>query len=179
MDNPNVTIGNPWGTMLLLGVLYIALGAMALIWPNTTLDVLIIFLGATALVGGLSSLYYSHRDSNGMGMVAAVAMAVLGVIAMALPQFVGDVLVYLLAAFFAVFGVLQIIGSASFSGVSAAGRWLSVIVGVLFVVAAVIMLFFTGVEDSKAVIMIVFGAFSVMNGALLVADGLHTRKACP
>ena len=55
-------LGRYWWAVLLRGILAVIFGIMALAWPGLTLEVLILFFGAYALVEGGVNILYAIRN---------------------------------------------------------------------------------------------------------------------
>ncbi|HEV2127956.1 MAG TPA: DUF308 domain-containing protein [Thermomicrobiales bacterium] len=102
-----------WWTDAFLGIVAVLAGVAVIAWPGITAVGLMIFIGAMIAVYGATMLYQAIRLRNemtGEGLLIAnggIAL-VLGVSFMIFPGAGAISLVYLIAAFFIVFGLLLV-----------------------------------------------------------------------
>ena len=104
----------PWWSLLLRGIFIIILGVVAFIWPVLTIGVLILFFGAFALVDGIFAVVISlikHKTIPLWGLMLAggIAGIVVGILVFMAPLLAGLVLVYLIAAWLVVTGIIRIV----------------------------------------------------------------------
>src|SRR5215813_8256812 len=101
-----------WWVVGLRGLAAIIFGIMAFIWPGITLSVLVLLFGAYAIVDGVLALYAAAR-SGGQNVWAPLLEGVLGIIAgivaFVWPGLTALTLVYIIAAWAIVTGVLELI----------------------------------------------------------------------
>ena len=100
---------------VLAGVASVAAGVVALAWPGITLLVLAVFVGASLIGWGIYRIYLSFTDPllkpRTVTLVEGIALAALGVLALAWPNVSILVLAVLVGVFFIVFGVFSFVGS--------------------------------------------------------------------
>jgi len=108
------TIRNRRWMGILTGVLSIVAGVVALAWPGITVLVLAIFVGASLLGWGLYRIYLSFIDPllrpRAVTLVEGIALAALGVLALAWPGVSVLVLSVLVGVFFIAFGIFSFVG---------------------------------------------------------------------
>jgi uncharacterized membrane protein HdeD (DUF308 family) len=102
-----------WWTDALLGVLAILGGVAVIAWPGITAVGLAIFIGAAIAVYGATMLYQAYRLRNELAgerlLIANGTLSlVLGFLFMVYPRAGAVSLVYLIATYIVVFGVLLI-----------------------------------------------------------------------
>lgn len=99
---------------IVAGVASIAAGIIALAWPNITLFVLAIFVGVSLLSWGIYEIYLSLADPvirpRAVVLVEGIALAALGVFALARPNVSIVVLAILVGVFFVVYGLFSFVG---------------------------------------------------------------------
>lgn len=102
-----------WWVMVLRGIVAILFAITAFVWPGLTLVTLVLFFGAYALVDGLFSIYtgFTHiGDSRRWWILALEGLAgvAVGVLTFIWPTAAAVTLIYFIAAWAVVTGVLEI-----------------------------------------------------------------------
>lgn len=105
--------GSRWGMLLLEGVLDLAAGAVAFLWPGITVFVLTILIAAWSIVTGGLMLWGAFRLSPDYGRwwlgLGGVASTVLGFLLIMSPLIGAIALTIALGAYAIVFGILMAI----------------------------------------------------------------------
>jgi uncharacterized membrane protein HdeD (DUF308 family) len=163
--------------VVLRGVLLLLLGIAALRWPGATLAVLVLWIGAGFLVNGVFALVaaLAGRDVEGRGyLVLEGALGVLaGLVTLMNPGITGIVLLWLLAGWAILSGIIQ---------VAAAIRFRRVIRGELFLGIAGVLAILFGVllvaRPAAGLVALAFllGWFAIFYGVVLIALGLRLRR---
>ena len=130
-----------WWMIVLRGVLLLLLGVAALRWPGATLTVLVLWIGAGFLVNGVFALVaaLAGRDVEGRGLAGArgsCSGSPAGLVTFMNPGITGIVLLWLLAGWAILSGIMQ---------VAAAIRFRRVIRGELFLGLAGVLAILFGV----------------------------------
>jgi uncharacterized membrane protein HdeD (DUF308 family) len=102
-----------WGALAIGGILAIVLGLVAIVWPDTTLRVLVVFLGAYAFISGIFTVLVGAVWPPGWGLrwpmvLQGVLGIVVGVLIFLRPETAALVLIYVVAAWAIISGLLQI-----------------------------------------------------------------------
>lgn len=166
-----------WWAIALRGLVAVLFGVAAFIWPGLTLTVLIFLWGAYALVDGIFALVAAVRAAqmkmtwwplvlNGVLGIAA------GIVAFVWPGITALVLLYLIAAWAIVTGVLEIIVAVRLRSVIS-GEWLMGLAGLLSILVGVVLIAAPGTGALAVVWMI--GAYAVVFGVVLIALGFRLR----
>ena len=167
-----------WWSVALRGVLAVAFGVAAWIWPDITVHALVLLYGFYALVDGLLALAALLvggslvRERRGWLIVEGVAGIAAGVIAFLWPGITALVLLYLIAAWAIATGVLEI-AAAIWLRRELRGEWLLALVGVVSVLFGVFLVVRPG-EGAIAVVW-ALGLYALVFGVALVALGLRLR----
>jgi uncharacterized membrane protein HdeD (DUF308 family) len=173
------TMADNWWLVLLRGIAAIAFGILAFVWPVITLLTLTLLWGAYAVADGLFALWGAVAGPRGhMGarfwlVIVGLAGAVAGVLAFAWPGVTALVLLFFIAIWAIVIGVMQIWGAIQLRK-EIEGEWLLILSGLLSVAFGILLLARPGLGALAVVWMI--GWFAILEGCLLVALSLRLRK---
>jgi uncharacterized membrane protein HdeD (DUF308 family) len=166
-----------WWTLALRGLAAVLFGVAAFVVPQITLLVLVAMFGAYALVDGVFALVAAFsRDLDRRQWWALIAEGVAGigiaVIAFAWPGVTAVTLVYLIAAWAVLTGVLEIIVAVRLRK-EIEGEWLMALGGVLSIAFGALLAVYP-VAGALSVVWLI-GAYAVFFGALLIALGFRLR----
>jgi uncharacterized membrane protein HdeD (DUF308 family) len=166
-----------WWVPVVRGVAAVVFGILCWVRPGLSLLTLVLLFGAYALVDGAFNLVLAirgrHRVSRwGMLVVEGLASIAAGVLAFIWPGITALVLLYIIAAWAVVTGILEI-GAAIRLRKTIRGEWMLAIAGVLSIAFGVLLAMFPGAGALTVVLWI--GAYCVVFGALLIALGFRLR----
>lgn len=159
----------PWG------ILAIIAGIAAIVWPGLTLATLTIIFGAFAVVTGLIELWHAVV-SGGTGemriflAVRGIITVALGLLALFLPALTIGAFVLLLAAYFFVLGVIEVV-TAFRRHVSAA----LLIRGLLAIAFGIVALIWPGLAAVS--LALVFGIYAILGGITAILVGVRLARA--
>jgi uncharacterized membrane protein HdeD (DUF308 family) len=163
-----------WWAFALRGLAAVIFGVLAFIWPEVTLTVLVLFWGAYALVDGVLALIAGIRSTQDRwihmfeGMVGIVA----GVLAFVWPGLTALVLLYIIAAWALITGVLEILAAIRLRRVIENEWWLA-LGGVASVLFGIVLIAAPG-AGALAVIWLI-AAYAIVFGVLLIALAFRLR----
>lgn len=170
-------IGRNWWLLVLRGVCAVLFGLLAFIWPGMTLGVLVLLFGAYALADGILALVAAVSGSTGTPWWVLLLVGLAGVAAATTtflyPGITAVVLLYLIASWAIVTGVLEIAAAIQLRKEIEGEVWLG-LAGLASVLFGAILFMRPGVGALAVVWMI--GAYSILFGVLLVALGFHVRS---
>jgi uncharacterized membrane protein HdeD (DUF308 family) len=156
----------------------IALGIMLLVWPNVSLTIVAILIGAALCVAGAVRLYegFTARGGESGGMrTAYIVVGLLAVIAgiyclrhHALSLFL---LAFVTGVYFILQGVAEIGGAAS----AASGRGLRIILGLFSIAAGLVLVIWPSI--SLTLLFLIMGAWLLFYGVVLGGLALSLRRA--
>ena len=172
-----VALARWWWTFILRGALAIAFGLVAFFAPLWGVAILVGVFVAWALIDGVTSLFTGIRtrttDRNWwLAILEGVAGIAAGIVALFLPQFATQVLVWLIAAWSIVTGVVEIVMAIRLREQIKGEFWLG-LAGLASILFGVILLVFPGVGALSLVWLI--GSFALVFGVFLVILGWRLR----
>ena len=108
-----------WWVLLIEGILSIAVGIMVLVWPFSSVIVLIYFIGAWLLVTGITATATGSTAKNSMVIVYGVLSIILGIFILFRPPFYAATTLIFFVGFFAIFrGIGMITNSITMKVIS-------------------------------------------------------------
>jgi uncharacterized membrane protein HdeD (DUF308 family) len=165
-----------WWAVALRGLTAVLFGIAALVWPGITLTALVLLFGAYALVDGIFSLVHAFSSGTGFRALLAIegiAGIAAGIIALVWPGITALTLLYVIAAWAIVTGILEIVAAIQLRKLIE-NEWLLVLGGVASVAFGVILAFQPG-AGALALLWLI-GAYAVVFGVVLIALGFRLRS---
>jgi len=167
-----------WWSYLLRGILALLFGIILLVWPTATLYVVIILFGIYALVEGLFAIGYSiARASRGDKFFALLMLGIIGVlvgaIVLARPGVSSLALVWVIAFWALLRGIMFIVSAFEMTG-SAGARWLIGLVGVLAIIVGILL--FAHPVAGIWTISLVIGIYALLAGIILIITSFPVRS---
>ncbi len=166
-----------WWLIALRGLFAIIFGVLAFVWPGATLAALIVLFGAYALVDGVFSVIagiaaYGERERWWAILLEGVASIIIGLITFFWPGVTAMVLLYFIAAWAIVTGVLEIIAAIQLRKVIR-GEWLMVLTGILSIVFGVLLVIFPG--TGALALLWVIASYAIVFGVLMIILAFRLR----
>ena len=173
-----LTLTRYWWAVVLRGVAAVLFGLMALIWPGITVIVLVALFGAYALVDGIIGLGTAvfggrERGRRGWLVVEGIAGVLAGIFTFAWPGITALVLLWLIAAWALVTGVLEIVAAVRLRR-EIRGEWLLALSGALSVLFGILLVVWPAAGALSVVFVI--GIYAIVFGVALVGLGLRLRR---
>lgn len=168
-----------WWLMAIRGLLAVLFGLAAIVWPRLTLFVLVILFGAYALVDGVVAVIVSFQERKNVRqwwvvLLGGIVGIIAGVLTFVWPAITALVLLYLIAAWAIVTGILEI--AAAFSRrLPIAHEWTLVLAGILSVLFGVLLAILPGVGLLSLVWLI--GIYALAFGVVLIIRAFQFRTA--
>ena len=173
MINPVVaTTQHNWWLMLLRGIFAIIFGLIALLVPRIALLALIYLFAAYALIEGILALTIAIAERNrlprwGWLVVDGIAGIIVGILAFVWPGLTALVLLYFVAAWAIVTGIMEI--AAGFT----TGSWLLVLAGLLSVIFGIILFVHPGA--GLLAVLWVLGIYAIIYGVVVIVHAFQLR----
>lgn len=168
-----------WKSMALRGAAALIFGLLTLAWPSITLLALVFLFGAYALADGLFLLVSAfERDRapegrRGLLVLEGVVGVAAGVLTFVWPSITALALLYLIAAWAIITGVLEI-ASAIRLRKHIENEWFLGLAGALSVLFGVVLVLVPG-AGALAITWLI-GVYAAIFGVLLLALALKIRK---
>jgi uncharacterized membrane protein HdeD (DUF308 family) len=166
-----------WWALALRGILAILLGLAAIVLPGVTLAVLITLFGAYAVVDGVLAIIAGVRAAERherwwSPVLKGLAGIAAGVMAFIWPALTALALLYLIAGWAIVTGVLEVVAAVHLH--RAHGEWLLIINGVLSILFGLLIVVWPGAGLITLLWMIV--VYAVIFGATLLVLAFRLRR---
>jgi uncharacterized membrane protein HdeD (DUF308 family) len=166
-----------WWMIVLRGIAALLFGLIAVFWPGISLDVLVILFGAYALADGLIALMASLRMAAGeprRSFLALTGLAgiLIGLISIFWPQATVMLLLYFVAAWALLFGIIEIVGSLRLKK-QVGPEWPLSKGGIILVVFGLLLVAFPNAVAVAATWVI--GIFALLIGVALLGFAWRRR----
>lgn len=165
-------ISKKWWVLLLRGLAAIAFGLMAFAWPGITLASLVLLWGFWALADGIVALFGGVSDKWWVSALIGLAGVAAGICTFLVPGITAVVLLYFIAGWAVVHGVMEIVAAIALRKVIT-GEWFLILAGTLSVLFG-FLLFANPAAGALAVVWMI-GAYAVAFGILLAALSFRVK----
>lgn len=167
-----------WWTLALRGVLAILFGLIALFHPGAAITALALILGVYLLVDGvfalLAAFRFSHQDERWwMLLLEGVFGIVVGLLIIVHPIATAVAVVYLIAAWAIVTGVLELLAAVRLRRVIA-NEWALILTGVISLALGIALIARPGAGLLASAWLL--GVYALIFGFLLIALAFRLRR---
>ena len=171
------TLSRNWWAVVLRGVAGILFGIGIFLMPGLSLAVLVLLFGAYAFVDGIFGIVSAIRrrgtsDRWWLLLLEGIAGVAVGIITLLWPGITAFVLLYLIAFWALITGVLEEAAAFRLRQVIT-NEWLLVLTGLTSIALGVVLLLFPRAGVLAVVLWI--GAYAFVTGILLIALGFRLR----
>lgn len=172
-----VALARNWWAVALRGVLAIIFGVLTIMWPGVTLLVLIALFAAYAFVDGIVAVVVAiaSRGENQRWwavLLEGIAGIILGLLTFFYPGITVLVLLYFIAAWALITGVLEIVAAIQLRRVLT-GEWVMILGGIASIIFGLLLVFFPGAGALGLTWLI--GAYALAFGILLIVLAFRLR----
>jgi uncharacterized membrane protein HdeD (DUF308 family) len=177
-----VVIVGDWRLHLIRGIAALLFGAAALIWPDITVWALVALFGAFVLVHGVVTIAAVVTDAPATRgrrwwlVVQGVLSVAAGIVTFVWPDITGLALLYVIAAWAAATGFMELAGAVLLRR-EMRHEWVLGLSGLLSIAFAVLLVITPG--TGALVITWLIGWYAVVYGVLLLALAWRLRKLQP
>jgi uncharacterized membrane protein HdeD (DUF308 family) len=171
------TFGRYWWLVALRGLAAVLFGILALVWPSLTLQVLVYLLGAYLVVDGIFGIFAAFSDRSAgsrwwVELLEGLLSLLAGLAIFVLPGLSALVLLYILAAWAVLTGILEIVTAIQLRR-QIRGEIFMIFSGIASIVFGVLIALFPG-GGLLAVVWII-GIYAIIFGVLLIILGFRLR----
>lgn len=159
------TMAEHWWVVLLRGILAILFGVLAYTWPGLTVLILVTIWGAYAMIDGIVGVVAGVRGKWGSLVVIGLIGIAAGIVAFLWPGLTAVTLLWVIAFWAIVAGVLQISAAIRLRK-EVQGEWLWVLSGILTIGLGVLFFLYPGAGILSVTWLI--AALAIVWGILLV-----------
>jgi len=173
-----VVFTSSWWALVLRGLVAIAFGVLAFVWPQITLTALVFLWGAYALVDGAFAIaagVKSHGENKRWWvlLLEGILGVAAGLVAFLVPGITALALLILIAAWAMVTGAFEIAAAIQLRK-HIKGEWLLALAGIASVLFALALLF-NPAAGALALVWLI-GAYSIVFGVLLIVLGVRLHS---
>ncbi len=172
------TLGKYWWIVLLRGIAAVIFGIVAVIWPGLTVFALVILFGAYVFVDGIIEIWAGIQARNAhdrwwVDILIGLAGVVAGILVMTVPGLSALALMYFIAAWMVVIGVLQIFYAIRLRQ-EISNEWMLGLSGLLSLILGIIFFAFPG----KGAISLVWviGIYAIVFGIILMVLSFRVKS---
>ena len=174
-----MVLARNWGAIAVRGIAAILFGILAFVIPGLTLAVLVMLFGAYALIDGIFNIVAAiRRRANDPPWWALLLEGIVGVAAgvvtFAWPGLTAVTLLYIIAAWAIVTGVLEIVAAVRLRK-HITGEWWLALSGALSIVFGGLIM--AAPAAGALAIVLWIGAYAIVFGAILLALAFRLRRA--
>ena len=166
-----------WWAFLLRGILAIAIGILAFVWPGVTLVSLVLLFGIYAASDGILAIASAIRGHTPMPRwwlaVVGIAGLAAAFLAFTRPGLTLALLLLVIAIWAIASGIMQIIGAIQLRR-EIDHEWFLIFSGVCAVIFGAILLFRPGL--GTLALIFTLGTFAVIQGVLLIGLAIRLKR---
>jgi uncharacterized membrane protein HdeD (DUF308 family) len=167
-----------WWVPVVRGLVAIALGVFAFVWPIATITALVLVFGVVALVDGVLAIAAGIAARRLMSdwwvlLLQGFVGIAIGILTVVYPSITALAFVVLIAVWAIGVGVLQIVAAVKLRRDISGGWWLAL--GGVLGVAFGILLVSNPVGGGVGVVWLI-GTFALVWGAMLIIGGFDLRR---
>lgn len=168
-----------WWSYLLRGLAAIAFAILILVWPRSTIGVLVIAFGILALVAGVVAIAAAiaeagRGDKFFLSAALGVVSIIIGIVAITRPKTAVLGILFAIAAWAILYGFLIVVGAFELPKGARRPKWLLVLTGVMSIVIGIVLFMLPGA--SLGAIIIIVGAWLIAQGIFLVIVSVWMRS---
>lgn len=172
------TLSKNWWVFAVRGIFAIIFGVLALIWPGLTLLTLVLMFGVYALVDGFFAVVagvksYGTSERWWIVLLGGIVGIIVGILTFFWPDATALVILYFIAAWALVTGILDIIAAIQLRKVIT-NEWSMGLAGLASAIFGILLFLFPG-AGALSVVWII-GIYAIIAGILFIILGFRLRS---
>lgn len=172
-----IALSKNWWVLLARGILAVLFGAVALLFPGLTMFLLIVMFGAYVLVDGAFAGYHAFTSRQQdphwrVTLIEGIVGVVVGVLVLTWPGIAGLTLLFVIAGWAIITGVLEIIAAFHLHN-ETKNEWMLGGAGVLSVIFGLLAILYPW-TGALAVTWLI-GAYAILFGIMFIRLALRYR----
>jgi uncharacterized membrane protein HdeD (DUF308 family) len=175
-----------WMWRLLGGILLVILGILVLIYPDITVEIVVIVFGVLMLFQGVLQAIFGlsapeAKSVKWLFVISGVLSIIIGILAILTPFYVLIAGWILIAAWAIVWGIFEIIAAfmvpaeAATKVYGTGGKWMAVVLGLIAIVLGIIFIVYP--ESSLTTVVYIAGILVIVLGLVMAFESFQLRKA--
>jgi uncharacterized membrane protein HdeD (DUF308 family) len=174
----NAALVTNWWSMVVRGLIGIALGIITFLWPAITLSTLVLLFAAYAILDGIVAFAGATqarraREQSGALVLEGTVGVLVGIVTLARPTLAATVLVYVIAVWAVLTGIMTISAAIRLRE-SIQGEWLMAFIGLLAVAFGIAIAIAPGLGALAIALWV--GAYAFTSGIVLTILGMRLRS---
>ena len=166
-----------WWVIALRGLLAVIFGLLALVWPEITVQVMVIIFGAYAVVDGLFTAIAAVRGRQrypgwGVMLLGGVLGVIVGVLTFIWPQITAVVLLTFIAIYAILTGIIEIVNAIELRK-QLEGEWMLGLSGLFSVIFGALLIAWPA--SGLVAVTWLIGAYALILGVMLILLGFRLR----
>ncbi|HMQ68971.1 MAG TPA: HdeD family acid-resistance protein [Ignavibacteria bacterium] len=169
-------IQKKWWLVLLRGILAVIFGIIALVSPGIVLISLLFYFGFVALFSGIFLIIEGiavKDDDRGIRIMEGILSLIFGILFIAMPGFVISFVMYFIAFWAIIGGIMQIIYAIKLRK-EITNEWMAVFNGVITLIFGILVL--TNIFAGASTLVMLFGIFALISGFLLIGLSFKVKS---
>ncbi len=168
-----------WWALTIRGIAVLMFGVTAVFWPGLTLVSLVYLVSAFVMLAGVINVFQGlmsmgqHRGWP-LTVLLGVIEAAVGLYLVRHPQVTFATFILVVGLTFIARGIFEVVVAFAEDGLSATGRMLTILAGLVSFLVGVIMLFQPAASGVAFVWL--FGLYALVVGPLMIALSLDVKK---
>jgi uncharacterized membrane protein HdeD (DUF308 family) len=174
-----------WIWRLLAGIILVILGIAILVYPDVTLEIVILIVGILFVIQGIFELIFGFsaeaKGARWLFILKGLISLILGVIILVYPNETLTIFVYLVAAWAIIWGIFEMIATfmvpkeVSHQVYGTGGKWMGVLIGLIAIAFGIILAVYP--DATLTIIIYLVGFLVIVVGAMMAINSLGTRKS--
>lgn len=169
-----------WWLLLLRGIFAVLFGIAAIVWPDITTWALVVIFGIYAIIDGVVALGRAWQtrgrfaDWGWWALIGVVSIGA-GIVALVWPEITALALLFVIAFYAILFGVLEVIGAFIARKIPGSVWGWRLAAGILAIILGIVLLYTPG--TGILAIIWVLGWYAIFFGVLLIVAAFSLRGA--